>query len=87
MWKWFNVFNLSILDSLNVPDYYLNVNLRGLGSQDILIAKGFKISVAFMGYWITPGLNGKNGFNVQDKVAAYIDDENNLWVGYNADNM
>lgn len=87
MWQWYKIFNLDELNRWNVPDYYLTVNLRGLGQQEILIARGFNVSVVFMGYWITPGLNGRNGFSVNDKVSAYIDDENNLWVGYNENNM
>ena len=87
MWKWYKIFNLSTLDALNVPDYYLSVNLRGLGKQEIVIAKGFNVSVLFLGYWITPMLNNRNGFSVEDKVSAYIDEENNLWVGYNENRM
>lgn len=87
MWRWYKIFNLNELNRLNIPDYYLNINLRGLGNQDIVISKGFNISVLFLGYWITPMLNNRNGFSVQNKVSAYIDNENNLWVGYNADNM
>lgn len=87
MWKWYKLINLSEIEKLGVPDYYLNVNMKDLGQQSILIAHGFVWSVCFLGYWISPTLNNRNGFSVQNKVSAYIDPDNNLWVAYNENNM
>lgn len=87
MWQWFKVFNVDEFNKWDVPDIYLKLNLRGLGEQEIVVARGFKTSILFLGYWLVPGLNNRNGFSVRDKVSAYIDDENTLWVGYNENNM
>lgn len=87
MWKWYKLINLSDVEKLNVPDYYMSVNMKDLGQQEILIARGFGWSVCFLNYWITPKLNDRNGYSVNNKVSAYIDDQNYLWVAYNANNM
>lgn len=86
-WRWWKVFDLNEFESLNVPDYYLSVNLEDLGMTDIVIMRGFNISVLFMGYVLTPFLNNRNGFSMANKVSAYIDEENNLWVGQNESNL
>lgn len=86
-WNWYKIINLSTVTAANVPDYIVEVDLEGLGRQTILIAQGFNINVLFMGYWLTPYLNNRNGFSLNHTASAYIDEENNLWVGYNADNL
>lgn len=87
MWKWYKLLNLSEIDRLDVPDYYLNIDMEELGVQNIVISQGFGYSVLFLGYWITPGLNNRNAYIVENKVSAYIDEQRNLWVGFNANNM
>ena len=87
MWKWYKLLNLSEIDRLDVPDYYLNIDMEELGIQNIVISRGFGYSVLFLGYWITPELNNRNGYIVENKVSAYIDEQRNLWVGFNANNM
>lgn len=87
MWKWWKIYDLNEFNKLNVPDVYLSLNLEGLGFQDIVIMQGFNISVLFMEYVLTPYLNDRNGFSLADKVSAYIDEENNLWVGVNESYM
>lgn len=86
-WRWWNITNLNEFETLNVPDLYLSVNLEGLGMTDIVIMRGFNISVLFLGYVLTPFLNGRNGFSMNNKVSAYIDEANNLWVGQNESNL
>ena len=81
-WVWWKITNLSDFNKLNVPDLYLSVNLT-----DIVIMRGFNISVLFLGYVLTPFLNNRNGFSANNKVSAYIDEENNLWVGQNESNL
>lgn len=86
-WRWWKILNLDEFTALNVPDYYLTLNLEGIGLTDIVIMRGFDISVLFLGYVLTPFLNNRNGFNIQNKVSAYIDEQNNLWVGQNESNL
>lgn len=86
-WTWYQIYDLNEFERLNVPDVYLTVNLDGLGLHDIVIMRGFNISVLFMGYILTPFLNGRNGFSLDNKVSAYIDADNQLWVGVNESNM
>lgn len=86
-WRWWQIMNLDDFDKLNVPDYYLSVNLEGIGVTDIVVMRGFNISVLFLGYVLTPFLNNRNGFSANNKVSAYIDEDNTLWVGQNESNM
>ena len=86
-WRWLQIMNLDDFEKLNVPDYYLSVNLEGIGITDIVVMRGFNISVLFLGYVLTPFLNNRNGFSANNKVSAYIDEDNNLWVGQNESNL
>lgn len=86
-WRWWKIYNLDELNKVDVPDVYLSLNLEGLGLTDIVVMRGFNISVLFLGYVLTPFLNDRNGFSMANKVSAYIDDENNLWVGQNESNL
>ena len=86
-WRWWKVADLTEFEKLDIPDLYLTVNLEELGMTDIVIMRGFDISVLFLGYVITPFLNNRNGFSVANKVSAYIDEDNYLWVGQNESNM
>ena len=86
-WRWWKITDLTEFDKLDVPDLYLLVNLDGLGLTDIVVMRGFNISVLFLGYVLTPFLNNRNGFSSANKVSAYIDEDNNLWVGQNESNM
>lgn len=83
MYKWWKIANLSEFNQNDVPDLVFDLDLKDLGLTTIVVARGFMISVLFLGYWIVPNLNRRNGFNVNDKVSAYIDEQNNLWVGAN----
>jgi hypothetical protein len=86
-WRWWKIYNLDELNKVDVPDVYLSLNLDGLGLTDIVVMRGFNISVLFLGYVLTPFLNDRNGFSMANKVSAYIDEENNLWVGQNESNL
>ena len=86
-WRWWKITDLTEFDKLNVPDLYLSANLDGLGLTDIVVMRGFNISVLFLGYVLTPFLNNRNGFSSANKVSAYIDEDNNLWVGQHESNM
>lgn len=83
MYKWWKIANLSEFNQNDVPDLVFDLDLKDLGLTTIVVARGFMISVLFLGYWVVPKLNGRNAFNVDDKVSAYIDEQNNLWVGAN----
>lgn len=86
-WRWWQIMNLDDFDKLNVPEHYLSVNLEGIGVTDIVVMRGFNISVLFLGYVLTPFLNNRNGFSANNKVSAYIDEDNILWVGQNESNL
>lgn len=86
MISWWKILDLNEFESLGVPDYYFSKTLNGLGLVDFIVMKGFGISVIFQGYVLTPRLNNRNGFSVADKYIAYIDKDNNLWVGMKNEN-
>lgn len=82
---WFNIINLNDFDALEICDYSFSVYLEDKGEQTFRLLKGFNYSIAVDGQYLTPYLNGKNGFN-KNKRSAYIDADRNLWVGYEAEN-
>lgn len=81
MYTWFNIFNLNDFDALNVPDYTFPIELQGRGEYVFRVCKGISYSVIVDGIFLTPGLNGRNGFNFQER-SAYVDENRNLWVGF-----
>ena len=85
MWKWFKVFNLNDFDALGVPDFTFTADLADRGLQTYRLLKGYLYSVIVDGLVLTPFLNDRNGFN-KDNRSAYIDQDNNLWVGYAPEN-
>ncbi len=84
MWQWYKIFNLNDFDKLSVPDYTFVLELEDRGLQTYRICKGFEYSVIVDGIYLTPFLNGKNGF-AKNRRSAYVDDKRNLWVGYYED--
>uniref|UniRef100_A0AAU8B1K9 Uncharacterized protein n=1 Tax=Dulem virus 29 TaxID=3145747 RepID=A0AAU8B1K9_9CAUD len=76
----YKIYNLEEFDKLSVPQIYVNPNLEGIGEVEICIFKGMYYGVVFNGEVLTPGVNGQNPY-VGKNGAAYIDNENNLWVG------
>ena len=82
---WYKIFNLNEFDALGVPDFSVSVELAERGQQTFRILKGFLYSVIVDDIILTPMLNDRNGFN-KDTRSAYIDEENNLWIGYAPEN-
>lgn len=85
MWDWWKIINLDEIKKPDVPERYLSFNLSGLGQTDVVVARGFNIMVLFQGYWLVPALNARNPFT-QGNVGAFIDGDNNLWVGKKHEN-
>lgn len=81
MWQWYKIYNLDNFDELNVADYTFDIELEGRGVCIFRICKGNFYAVIVDGVYLVPFLNGKNGFNM-DNRSAYIDAKRNLWVGY-----
>lgn len=81
MAKWYNIGNTAEFDK-GAPQIEKNLDLEDLGLINIVMIKGFLISVIFNGELLTPNLNARNPFN-RNKKACYINPFNgNIWVGY-----
>ena len=81
-WAWFDIYNLSEMETKGIPQKEIEVDLEGLGIQKILIFKNRFYGVIFKETVLIPKLNGRNGFE-KNGVSAYIDEQKHLWVGYN----
>lgn len=83
----YKVINLNEFDALNVPRLDTSIMTEDLDEQDIAIFKGELYNVMFLNLLFTIGLNNKNpvakiNTDKNLRVAAYVDAERNLWVGY-----
>ena len=85
MWKWYKVYDLNKFDDLSVPDITFSVELQDKGQKTFRLLKGFLYSVIVDGLILTPKLNDRNGFHKGNR-SAYIDENNNLWIGYAPEN-
>lgn len=85
-WAWYNVLNLNDFEKKGIPQTEIEVDMEGIGLQKILVFKKNFINVIFKETVLTPKMNDRNGFE-KNGLSAYIDLENNLWVGFNEDNM
>ena len=85
MWKWVNIINLNTFEAMGIPDFTFSADLEDFGVQSYRLLVGIATSVIVDGLILTPTMNGKNSFNKESR-SAYIDENNNLWVGYAPEN-
>lgn len=79
-YDWYNLINLDDFDALDLISKELTLNLDGLGDKTCLISKSNGYSILYDGNYLLAELNDKNPFEFEDH-AAYIDGDNNLWLG------
>lgn len=79
-YNWFFIFNAAEFNALNLVSRTYYMNLEGIGDRDILVTKGNHLSILYEGIFLPLELNGKNPFEFEDH-AAYIDDNDNVWLG------
>lgn len=56
------------------------VQLEGIGLENILVTKGNLISVLFLETFLSIDLNDLNPFVFEDKI-VWLDPNNDVWVG------
>ncbi|MGB2579402.1 hypothetical protein AAIR98_001321 [Elusimicrobium simillimum] len=85
-YKYYNLFNLTDFDALSVPYITRTFELEGQGSVEVRLSRGLTYSLYVNGYMLTPGLNDRNPFvSFDQKMAAYIDEDKNIWLGFYED--
>lgn len=78
--KWFNIFDLSEFPE-DLISKSIQFEFEGIGIKSVLITKaGDLFSVVYEDVILTPNLNERNPFAFSDK-AAYVDADQNLWLG------
>ncbi|MDR0676046.1 MAG: hypothetical protein LBF97_03280 [Elusimicrobiota bacterium] len=84
IWNEYNLINLNDFENMNIPYFQFSRNLENLGNKDFRVFKGFGLySILVDNVLLIPYLNGKNGIaNPTRTLGAYIDENNNLWIGY-----
>lgn len=79
---WYNIGNAENFEKMGIPQLAQELELEDLGMVEIVLIKGFNLSVIFNGEMMTPNLNGRNPFS-KNKTTAYIDPiTKDIWVGY-----
>lgn len=83
----YKVLNLNDFDALNIPRLDTQIKTKDLDVQDITLFKANLYNVMFLDLLFTIDLNNKNPVvKVNDdkklRVAVYVDNNRDLWVGY-----
>lgn len=83
----YKVLNLNDFDALNVPRLDTTIKTPDLDKQELTVFKANLYNVMFLNLLFTIDLNDKNPVLKENKeknllVAAYVDADRNLWVGY-----
>lgn len=83
----YKVLNLNDFDALNIPRLDTTIKTPDLDKQELTVFKANLYNVMFLNLLFTIGLNDKKPVLKVNKeknlrVAAYVDDDRNLWIGY-----
>ena len=83
----YKVLNLNDFDALNIPRLDTQIKTKDLDVQDITLFKANLYNVMFLDLLFTINLNNKNPVvkvndNKKLRVAVYVDNNRDLWVGY-----
>lgn len=83
----YKVLNLDDFDALDIPRLDTQIKTKDLDVQDITLFKANLYNVMFLDLLFTIDLNGKNPIAKVNKdkklrVAVYVDNNRDLWVGY-----
>lgn len=84
IYDWYNVINKDEFIALDIPQKTVEVILEGIGLREILVTKGIEISLLYDDVFLTVNLNGNNPFSF-DGHAVYIDANNDIWLGIEAE--
>jgi hypothetical protein len=81
---WFNIFNKTDFDALNLISKDLTLNLESIGPETFIITKGFETSVVFRDVILPIQFFGKNPTIREGELANYAvykDTNEDVWVG------
>lgn len=83
----YKVLNLDDFDALDIPRLDTQIKTKDLDVQDITLFRANLYNVMFLDLLFTIDLNGKNPIAKVNKdkklrVAVYVDNNRDLWVGY-----
>ncbi len=80
-YKWYYVMNTSDLRTSDLGSRTYTLVLDGIGQKDILVTLGSLLGITYDGIFLTVNLNEKNPFKF-DSHAIYIDELNQVWLGF-----
>lgn len=83
-YDWYKVFNKTDFEDTGLTSREYSIILDERGAKDILVTKGVAFSVCVDGVFLTINLNDRNPYEFDDR-AVYIDDNDDVWVGYLVD--
>lgn len=83
-YDWFNVFNKTEFEALDLVSKTYEVIFEGVGKKEILVTKGNYLSVLIDEIFLSVNLNDKNPFEFED-YAVYLDEDNDVWIGIAVD--
>lgn len=91
IFEWFKIFNLDEFEALDLVSKMYTQIIEGIGQKEILVTKGDCVSMLYEGVFLPIQLNDINPFikdgegETEPNYAVYIDSENNVYLGIEAD--
>ena len=81
IFDWYQIFNVDEFEALGLESKAYTYFLASRGVKEILVTKGFGISVVVDDKFLPVEFNDNNPWIDEDK-AVYLDEDNNVWIGY-----
>lgn len=78
--QWYNLFNRTAFEALDLNSRTYTVVLDGIGQKDILVTKGVAIGITVETVFLSLNLNDNNPF-VFEGYAIYEDANHDVWIG------
>lgn len=80
MYNWYKLLNTSEFILADIPSRELTLELEDRGVKEIMVTRANYISILYEGIFLSVSIDGNNPF-VFEGHAAYIDSQQDLWLG------
>lgn len=78
--KWYLICNAAEFLATGLTSRSYDLLLAGIGQRSVLVTRGELVGLVYEGIFLVPRLAGINPMELDDH-AAYIDADENLWLG------
>lgn len=82
IFDWYKIFNLTDWLSAGIPSRVITVLLDGKGETEFHITQGNTTNITVGDVFLPIRFADKNPFVSPEGIAVYVDDANDVYVGY-----